>query len=128
MVHSPEDDCGSLREDSAERTSDVARGFLSVLAPGGGAEVEAVLLVVSELVTNAVRHAGGITGFGLRAGVGTVTVSVEDASSVPPCPRRPDAAEPGGLGWLLVQELATDVRVSGRANGKTVSVVLSLSR
>jgi hypothetical protein len=33
--------------------------------PDGGAEAEAVPLVVSELVTNAVQHAGGVTGFGL---------------------------------------------------------------
>ncbi|MFF9818701.1 ATP-binding protein [Streptomyces sp. NPDC014006] len=131
MVYSPEQDYGSLAGDSPEtavRTRDVARGFLSVLAPDGGAEVEAVLLVVSELVTNAARHAGGVTGFGLKVGAGTVTVSVEDASPVPPWPRLPDPAEPGGFGWLLVQDLAMDVRVSGRASGKTVSAVLPLSR
>jgi anti-sigma regulatory factor (Ser/Thr protein kinase) len=41
----------------AERARDVTRGFLSVFAPDGGTESDAVLLVVSELVTNAVRHA-----------------------------------------------------------------------
>ncbi|MFF7946352.1 hypothetical protein [Streptomyces griseorubiginosus] len=43
----------------AARARDVACGFLRVLAPDGGPEAEAVLLVVSELVTNAVWHAGG---------------------------------------------------------------------
>jgi anti-sigma regulatory factor (Ser/Thr protein kinase) len=106
MVHAPGEGYGPLKGDSpeiAERARDVTRGFLSVLAPGGGAEVEAVLLVVSELVTNAVRHAGEMTGFGLRPGPGTVTVTVEDAGRVLPCPRPTNTVEPGGFekhhGW-----------------------------
>ncbi|GCB53452.1 hypothetical protein SNL152K_10809 [Streptomyces sp. NL15-2K] len=37
----------------------MARGFMLVAAPKGGNEVAAVLLVVPELFTNAVQHAGG---------------------------------------------------------------------
>ncbi|MET7931272.1 ATP-binding protein [Streptomyces sp. NPDC005349] len=113
----------------AVRARVVTRVFLRALAPDGdGAEVESVLLVVSELVTNAVRHAGGMTGFGLRAGQGTVTVSVEDASRVPPQPQPADPTRPGGFGWPLVQSLAIDVQVSGRRGGKSVSAVLPFSR
>ncbi|MFF1690728.1 ATP-binding protein [Streptomyces sp. NPDC058254] len=97
------------------------------LSPSAGAEAESVLLVVTELVTNAVRHAGGLTGFGLRAGQGTVTVSVEDASRMPPQPRPTDPTRPGGFGWPLVQSLALDVQVSGRRGGKTVSAMLPFS-
>ena len=106
----------------------MTRGFLAVLAPDGGLEAEAVLLVVSELLSNAMRHGGGVRGFGLRAALGTVTITVEDASWVPPRPRSANADRPGGLGWPLVHELAVDVRVSVGPHGKTVAVVLPLPR
>ncbi|MET7542280.1 ATP-binding protein [Streptomyces sp. NPDC005507] len=133
MVHSSEEDeeYGSLAGVSphlAKGARDVTRGFLLTLAPDGdGAEVESVLLVVPELVTNAVRHAGGLTGFGLRVGQGTVTVSVGDASRVPPQWWPADSTRPGGFGRPLVQSLATEVQVSGRRGGKTVSAMLPFS-
>jgi anti-sigma regulatory factor (Ser/Thr protein kinase) len=61
----PVDD-GSLR--TALEARDVACGFLSAAAPEGGNAVDAVLLVVSELFANAVRHAGSVTGSGWRPG------------------------------------------------------------
>ncbi|KUM68127.1 hypothetical protein AQI84_38990 [Streptomyces griseorubiginosus] len=73
-VSSSEEECGALAGASpqlAERARDVTRGFLMVLAPEGGPEVEAVLLVVSELVANAIQHAGGVIGFGLKSGEGS---------------------------------------------------------
>lgn len=130
-MDSPEEDYESLsghRQETPERTWNMTRGFLSVALPEGGAEAEAVLLVVAELVTNAVRHGGGVAGFQLAAGPGTVTVSVKDASPVPPQPRPFDAREPGGLGWHLVQELALEVRVDIGPGGKTVSAVLPVPR
>ncbi|WP_078662605.1 ATP-binding protein [Streptomyces bicolor] len=99
----------------------MARGFLSVIAPTDVAEAEAVLIVVSELVTNAAVHAGGVTGFELRADPGTVTVSVEDASPDPPRPRRSKRTaewEPGGFGWPLTQELSADVDVCTGPGGE----------
>ena len=112
---------------TAERARDVTRGFLSAVAAPAGDGTDAVLLVVSELVTNAVRQAGGVTQFRLVAGPGTVTVTVEDASSTAPRLRRSSAGEPGGFGWQLVRELSEDVEVSTRPGGKTVSALLALS-
>jgi anti-sigma regulatory factor (Ser/Thr protein kinase) len=100
---------------------------LSTVAAGAGDDTEAVLSVVSELVTNAVRHAGGVTRFRLVAGPGTVTVTVEDASATAPTLQRSDAGEPGGFGWQLVRELSEDVEVSTRPGGKTVSALLALA-
>ncbi|MFF8925914.1 ATP-binding protein [Streptomyces longwoodensis] len=100
MAHSSEERYDPLSGDSpqpADQARDVARGFLSVLAPSGGDEADAVLLVVTELISNAVRHAGGVTGFGLRAGPGTVTVTVHDASRQPPRLQLTDPREPGGF-------------------------------
>jgi anti-sigma regulatory factor (Ser/Thr protein kinase) len=130
MSHSSEERYDPLSGDSpqsADRARDVARGFLSVLAPARGDEADAVPLVVTELISNAVRHAGGVTGFGLRAGPGTVTVTVRDASRRPPRPQLTDPREPGGFGWLLVQHLAVDVQVSVGTAGKAVSAVWPLS-
>jgi anti-sigma regulatory factor (Ser/Thr protein kinase) len=100
---------------------------LSVVAPNGESGADAVVLVVSELVTNAVRHAGGVTGFRLEEGMGTVTVAVQDASPAPPRPLPMDAREPGGFGWHLVQELSTDVQVHVHSTGKTVWAAVPLS-
>ncbi|MEU1940510.1 ATP-binding protein [Streptomyces coeruleorubidus] len=127
MVHPPEEgqepaDDGSVR--TAEQAPEVARGFLLVAAPDGGSAGNAVLLVVSELVSNAVLHAGGVTGFRLEAGSGTVAVVVQDASTAPPKPRPWDAGEPGGLGWHLVQDLSDDVQVRIHAAGKTVTAIV----
>src|SRR3954468_13697903 len=70
VLESPEEEYDAPAGDSPPHTAEpamyVAVGFLSVAGPGGGAEAEAVLLVVRELVTNAQRHAGG--GDGVRAG------------------------------------------------------------
>ncbi|MFH8411390.1 hypothetical protein ACH4FX_42540 [Streptomyces sp. NPDC018019] len=78
MVQTPQQD----REDvgdgcvrTVQQTRDMARGFLSVAPPHRETETHAVLLVVSELFTNALQHAGNVTGFGLQAGEGTVTVA-----------------------------------------------------
>ncbi|MFD1275429.1 ATP-binding protein [Streptomyces kaempferi] len=106
------------------RARGVARGFLAWSAPEGGSAVDAVLLVMSELFTNAVRHAGGVTGFRLEAGPGTVTVAVHDASTVSPQSVPLDVTRPGGFGWHLVQELSVDVRVEVHAEGKTVTAVV----
>ncbi|MFF5523123.1 ATP-binding protein [Streptomyces coeruleorubidus] len=128
MVHpfekapEPLDDDGSLR--TAEQARDVARGFLRVAAPQSGDAVDAVLLVVSELFTNAVQHAGGVTGFRMEAGPGTVTVRVEDASTIPPRPLPLDATRPGGFGWHVLQQLSMEARVDVHAAGKTVTAVV----
>ncbi|WP_217215188.1 ATP-binding protein [Streptomyces sp. AC550_RSS872] len=132
MVHyfDAEDSLLGSSPQTAERARDMARGFLSVIAPTDVAEAEAVLIVVSELVTNAAVHAGGVTGFELRADPGTVTVSVEDASPDPPRPRRSERTAqwgPGGFGWPLIQELSADVDVCTRPGGKTVRAVLPLA-
>ncbi|MFF0794976.1 ATP-binding protein, partial [Streptomyces spiralis] len=116
----PEEDFQPLTGDSPrliERARELMRGYLMVLAPAGG----------DEAVSNAVRHAGGVTGFGLQARPGTVMVTVEDASCAPPLPRPADPAQPGGLGLSLVQELALDVQVSIGPRGKAVSAVLRLA-
>jgi len=91
---------------------------------------ESVGLVVSELVTNAVRHAG--TSVALRlipAGTGVVVVEVDDAAGgeplLVPAERRTVS---GGLGLAIVDRLADDWGYTQHVNGdgKTVWARLHL--
>ncbi|WP_330338463.1 ATP-binding protein [Streptomyces sp. NBC_00557] len=131
MAQPPEEDKDPATAETYIRTAaqarDVTRTFLASVGPSNDAEAEAVLLVVSELVTNAERHAGGVTGFRLSAGPGSVTVTVSDASTDPPRLQRTNAFEPGGFGWYLVQELAVDVTIEAHPYGKSVQAVLPVA-
>ncbi|MET7765441.1 ATP-binding protein [Streptomyces sp. NPDC005355] len=113
--------------DAAGRARHVARGFLGKAPIGEAAEMsDAVELVVSELVTNAVRHAHGrmcrmeLTDLG-----DGVEIAVSDGDPTPPRWRSPDlSGGGGGFGWPLVHRLASSVRVSTRLTGKTVHAVV----
>lgn len=95
--------------------------------PVTGAALADALLVVSELATNALRHAGGITAFGCVVRDHVLEVTVEDGSDRRPTGRPPDdPAVPGGHGWPLVCRLA-EVTVTGLpGGGKRVSALLPL--
>lgn len=82
-----------------------------------------VLLVVSELVTNAVRHAPGPFVLELGLVPGGIEITVRDTSSLPPHSRTPDRT--GGRGWGIVQTLARRVRVVPRHDGKSVHAELT---
>lgn len=72
---------------------------------------EALILLISELVTNAVVHTGCpavlrmLFGAG-RAEAGTVRVEVADASAAPPRPRHAEGDDTNGRGLELVEGLA----------------------
>ncbi|MEV7571182.1 ATP-binding protein [Streptomyces tanashiensis] len=69
--------------------------------------VEDVLLLVSEVVTNACLHAGGPEELVLRHGEGLLRVEVSDASPEHPRARKPRSpALPGGHGLLVLDRLA----------------------
>ncbi|MCL7490247.1 MULTISPECIES: ATP-binding protein [Streptomyces] len=107
----------------------LASGYLEQLEPSVERDTrEAVILVVSELVTNAVRHAGGKTcTLRLRAGPESVVVTVGDSSPVLPRPRTPDVTgEGGGFGWSMVCRIATAVEIRREQAGKTVTAIVPL--
>ena len=78
-------------------------------------------LLASELVTNAVRHAGSVITVVIECDSGSVAVAVGDHSAEPPAvqPDRPE--EPGGYGLRLVDRLSSawGWRPAADGEGKT---------
>jgi anti-sigma regulatory factor (Ser/Thr protein kinase) len=108
----------------------LARTFVSAWL-GGSAHPslhEDARLLVSELVTNSVRHAGQPAGAPVRvraaAANGVVRVEVEDDGQRP-VRRRTREGRTGGFGLELVEQLAARWGVS-HANGTCVWFELSL--
>ncbi|MFF4585609.1 ATP-binding protein [Streptomyces sp. NPDC001388] len=103
--------------------------LLSRVPAPPGTVVQDVLLVVTELITNAERHGGGLTAVDVRLDDGLITLDVSDASSVAPrtTPRGHPAA-PGGFGWPLIQRLGDEVAVTPSPAGKTIRVVMRTDR
>lgn len=88
-----------------------------------------VRLVASELVTNALVHAGTAFVVTLRGTPGRVLLTVRDGSSaVPVRPPAGPALEPGGRGLAIVAELSDEwgvVRVRGREKSVWASFATS---
>lgn len=86
--------------------------------------VDSVVLAVSELVTNALRHGRPPVHVVLRRDARSVSLDVHDAGRTPPAGsthRPPDDAE-SGRGLDIVQALAVDVGcISVPGEGKVVS-------
>ncbi|WP_328558807.1 ATP-binding protein [Streptomyces coelicoflavus] len=92
-------------------------------------DVVDLLLVVSELVTNAIRHGGGLTGFEARPTLEGLWIAVHDNSGEVPRAAYafPTTHPGGGYGWPLVARLARDVVVDPRpGGGKTISALVPL--
>ncbi|MET9926926.1 MULTISPECIES: ATP-binding protein [unclassified Streptomyces] len=86
------------------------------------------LLVTSEIVTNALRHGGGLTGFSARITDSGLHLVVDDAD-----PRHPVLQDPppgsvgkGGYGWSLVHRLTRQLSVISHEGGKRIVAVVSL--
>ncbi|MFD3537657.1 ATP-binding protein [Streptomyces sp. NPDC058664] len=106
----------------------VVRHALAALGPLRPSQADDLLLVTSELVTNALRHGGGITGFGLGVGPDRMTVSVADASGDSPLYELRDELLPGGYGWPIVLRLCREVTVDTHPDGKTIHATVTLDR
>ncbi|WP_367039434.1 ATP-binding protein [Streptomyces sp. Je 1-332] len=115
------------RPEAVAHARDFARAFVDRLRPGmDPQDVVSVELTVSELITNAVRHARGTScSLRLEAQPDAIAVTVGDADPRPPQERAPDlAGGTGGFGWPMVQHMARAVTVTRGPNGKTVRAVL----
>lgn len=101
-----------------------AAAFVEALdPPPSPSAVQDLLLLASELVTNAVRHAGAVTALAFGADEKTLYVQVADPSPDRPRQRVPDmTGAAGGFGWPLVLKLARKVTVRNHmGQGKIIS-------
>ncbi|CAL9339376.1 ATP-binding protein [Streptomyces sp. enrichment culture] len=104
--------------------------------PSGPPAEEAVIdlmLVVSELVTNAIRHGGGLARFEVTLVPDGVRLGVHDHSGVVPSAALghggfPRPRENGGYGWPLIIRLAREIQVRAhREGGKEINVLVPLT-
>lgn len=99
-------------------------GWLPSTTADRRASAEDILLVVSELVTNACLHGGGPDELRLHRAPKLLRVEVTDGGPGEPEPRTPHrAGRPGGHGMFIVQRLCLDwgvVRQTENGAGKTV--------
>jgi two-component sensor histidine kinase len=108
-----------------------ARRFAVEMLTGLEPEVvDSLTVMVSELVTNAVRHAAGEFTVAVDRNEERIRVAVSDNGSGRPSLRHPDPTEPSGRGLQIVSALSDDWGVTETADrsGKTVWCVLSLRR
>lgn len=85
------------------------------------AVIDDVLLLVSEVVTNACLHAGGPTELVLNCTDERLRIEVSDGSPVHPHPRPTgDVTLPGGHGLLVLERLALHWGSTPQGQGKTV--------
>ncbi|MFB9558220.1 ATP-binding protein [Streptomyces roseoviridis] len=117
-------------EEAVVRTSAQARRSvrraLASRPPVSPSRMDDLMLVASELVTNALRHAGGVTAFAIGIARDSVTLSVSDASPRTPQYARHRELRPGGFGWPIVLHLCRRVTLDVRPDGKTVHAVVPL--
>ncbi|MBT2470104.1 ATP-binding protein [Streptomyces sp. ISL-66] len=103
---------------------DITRDVLAETNPLPGREQD-VLTAVSELVANALRHAGTVSAFNITARPGTITVQVSDPSPQLPVTRLWAPAQPGGFGWRLINQLADTTSINVREDGKTITITFT---
>lgn len=85
-----------------------------------------MVLVVSELAANALRHGGGACTLHLTAHPDSIEVAVHDPGPQLPRMRTPDLnGGTGGFGWPMVNRLARATSVTRQATGgKAVGALL----
>ncbi|WP_051832990.1 ATP-binding protein [Streptomyces katrae] len=106
---------------AAGRARDATSRFLQSAGDQGQpvhpAAADAAVLIVTELVTNAVRHTDGPCTLDLVLHEGLLDIDVTDTSSAPPQIVRPHVHGGGGWGWILVRHIARDVDVKPTPTG-----------
>ncbi|MFD9338330.1 ATP-binding protein [Streptomyces sp. NPDC060028] len=104
-------------------THDFLHHAAQVRAPARPEYTDAVVLVVTELVTNAIRHTDGPAALHLELLDDHIEIRVTDTSPHPPAPRTPQTDGSGGYGWHLIDRLTTYTHTEPAPDGgKTVCV------
>ncbi|MFD3328357.1 ATP-binding protein [Streptomyces sp. NPDC058701] len=124
---------GAARGRPAATTPATARHHVTELLRAAGASLDSVtaadaLLVTSELVTNAMRHGGGITRFHAALIGDTLHLTVSDASPHHPALRPAARGRVGGFGWPLIQRLTDHVGITSLpGGGKSITTIQGLT-
>jgi anti-sigma regulatory factor (Ser/Thr protein kinase) len=103
---------------SATRARTLARTRLEAACSDDA--LETVALLVTELVTNAILHAGTPLQLTLEARPHHVRICVEDGSTAEPIPRHYGSDAVTGRGLALVEQLASSWGVDVTPSGKVV--------
>ncbi|MFI7329495.1 ATP-binding protein [Streptomyces rubiginosohelvolus] len=130
----PSESVGSTATDHRVPTCAAARDLITSLLQRCTVDTSVARgdahLAVTELISNAIRHGGGLTGFhaDLSPDSSRLRLQVEDADSRPPrSPSEADRFQPGGRGWALVRRLADTCSVTRLPGaGKRITVTFAL--
>ena len=104
--------------ESAAEARAAARSFLD--GSVGRRPEEAILLVVTELVSNAVQHGKEPIELRLSMATSAVRIEVDDAEPRPAIMRRPGDRETSGRGLVIVDRLGRWGCAPREGDGKTV--------
>jgi anti-sigma regulatory factor (Ser/Thr protein kinase) len=115
-----------LRLPLSDEAPAVARDFLrsSSCATHHSEVVEDAVLLVSELVTNSVRHGGPPVVVAVDCDGDTLQVRVRDGGKAMPQPRHAAQSDESGRGLELVRTISADWGVDPEPDGKHVWFVL----
>ncbi|MFC5908495.1 ATP-binding protein [Streptacidiphilus monticola] len=98
----------------------------TALAAWGAPElIDSAEMVVSELVTNALRYGSGPVDLTLALTDRTLRIAVADEGTSLPAPRDAASDAQGGRGLQIVELLADSWEVVVRLTGKTVTCLLT---
>jgi anti-sigma regulatory factor (Ser/Thr protein kinase) len=98
-----------------------ARHFARTTAHQWGLSPDDVVLVVSELASNAIRHAESPFELCIERRDGAMLIEVSDNSSAPAAVRTPQVGVAGGRGLVIVDQVAREWGSRlGPHGGKTV--------
>lgn len=99
----------------------VAAATAEMARAGTKSDIDAVELLASELLTNAVVHGEPPIRLDLDTDDGaTLRLAVDDGSMQPPVPAKPSTRQIGGWGLAFVESLSTRWGWEFRSNGKRV--------
>ena len=119
-----------LKLDPVPASVGVARRFVRDLLDGADEDtLDTLLLLASELVTNAILHAHTPVELGICVDGGRALVCVADRmpNTEPLTPRDHSRDRPGGRGLALVADLSDDWGTTAFTGGKTVWFTLPLT-